>query len=388
MKIAVIGAKGLPPNQGGIEHYCAEIYPRMVSQGHSVDLYARSSYSEVPAFKTTEFDGVRVISLPCPGLRGADAFFTSALAALLTGLKKYDVVHFHALGPSLFAFVPKVFSSSKVVVSCHGLDWKRNKWGKKSSSLIHYGERSAVKFADEIIIVSKDLQHYFTQTYDRETIYIPNAPTSYANSDPSFAHIRSLGLTPQKYILFLGRLVPEKCPDLLIKAFQHLENQDWKLVLAGGNSDAMSFSSSLIDMASDNPNIIFAGEILGRHLSEMMRGAGLFVLPSDLEGMPLALLEAMQEGIPVLASDIAPHRQLLQANQKSNDRGVLFETGNCKDLVRQMKWAIEHPDDLMAMAEEARSHVKAEYNWDVIAYNTLQVYSAPDTRSIISSHAV
>ncbi len=377
MKIAVIGAKGIPPKQGGIEHYCAEIYPRMVAKGHSVDLYARSSYSDQPAFTTTKFNGVQVISLPCPNLRGADAFFASALAALVTSLRKYDVVHFHALGPSLFTWMPKLFSSAKIVVSCHGLDWKRNKWGKKSSSLIRYGERTAVRFADEIIVVSEDLQHYFTQTYNQKTIYISNAPTRYADSDPSFAHVRSLGLTPRRYMIFLARLVPEKCPDLLIKAFQHLENQDWKLVLAGGNSDSVSFASSLMDMASGNPSIIFTGQILGRHLSEMMRGAGLFVLPSDLEGMPLALLEAMQEGIPVLASDIPPHRQLLKASQKSNDRGILFETGNCKDLVRQMKWAIEHPAELMSMAEEARNHVKAEYDWDIITCDTLQVYSAP-----------
>lgn len=374
MKIAVIGAKGLPPNQGGIEHYCAEIYPRMVSQGHSVDLYARSSYSEVPAFKTTEFDGVRVISLPCPGLRGADAFITSALGALNASLKKYDVVHFHALGPSLFTFIPKIFSSSKVVVSCQGLDWKRNKWGKKSSSLIRYGERSAVKFADNIIVVSNDIQNYFTETYGRKTIYIPNAPASYVDSDSNFAYGRSLGLTPQKYILFLGRLVPEKCPDLLIKAFQGLENSGWKLVLAGGSSDAASFSSSLVDMASGNPNIIFTGQIIGKYLAEIVRGAGLFVLPSNLEGLPLALLEAMQEGIPVLASDIIPHQQLLKANQKSEDRGVIFETGNLDNLVLQMKWAIEHPEALMNIAERARNHVKENYDWNKITADTLKLY--------------
>jgi glycosyltransferase involved in cell wall biosynthesis len=375
MKIAVVGAKGIPPKQGGIEHYCAEIYPRMVAMGHSVDLYARSSYSDQPAFKTTKFEGVQVVSLPCPDWRGADAFIASVLGAFEATRKKYDVVHFHALGPSLFTWMPKLFSSAKVVVSCHGLDWKRNKWGKNSSSLIRYGERTAVKFADEIIVVSKDLQYYFTQTYNRETIYIPNAPASYVDSDSSFAYVRSLGLTPQKYILFLGRLVPEKCPDLLIKAFQHLENQDWKLVLAGGNSDAASFASSLTDMSSDNPNIIFTGQILGQHLAEMVRGAGLFVLPSNLEGMPLALLEAMQEGIPVLASDIAPHRQLLRADQESSDRGILFKTGNCEDLVWQIKWAIEHSDDLIDMAEKARNYVKANYDWDIITNNTLQIYS-------------
>jgi glycosyltransferase involved in cell wall biosynthesis len=374
MKIAVIGAKGIPPQQGGIEHYCAEIYPRMVSQGHSVDLYARSSYSEFPAFKTTDFNGVRVIWLPCPGLRGVDAFFASALGALNASLKKYDVVHFHALGPSLFTYVPKVLSSHRIVVSCQGLDWKRNKWGKKSSSLIRWGERSAVKFADEIIVVSRDLQDYFTQTYGRKTIYIPNAPAKYVDSDPDFAYGRSLGLTKHKYILFLGRLVPEKCPDLLIKAFQSLENSGWKLVLAGGNSDAASFVSYLAEMASTNSSIIFTGQILGKYLAEIVRGSGLFALPSNLEGLPLSMLEAMQEGVPIIASNISPHQQLLKANSESEDRGILFESGNLDDLVRQIKWAVAHPDAMVNIAERAKNYVRANYDWDNITESTLKLY--------------
>ena len=130
MKIAVIGAKGLPPNQGGIEHYCAEVYPRMVAQGHSVDLYARSSYTQLPAYHKQDFKGVQVISLPCPGLRGFDAFLSSILGVVSCLSKTYDVVHFHALGPSLFTWLPKIASSSKIIVTCQGLDWQRGKWGK------------------------------------------------------------------------------------------------------------------------------------------------------------------------------------------------------------------------------------------------------------------
>src|SRR5919199_5890041 len=161
MKIAVIGAKGLPPKQGGIEHYCAEVYPRMVARGHSVDLFGRSSYTDCPAMDQYDFEGVRVVSLPCFHLKGVDAFISSALGAIASGGTKYDIVHFHALGPALFTWLPRLASSSKVVVTCQGLDWQRAKWGNFSSRLIQMGERAAVRFADEIIVVSEALRSYF-----------------------------------------------------------------------------------------------------------------------------------------------------------------------------------------------------------------------------------
>ncbi|MDX2099577.1 MAG: glycosyltransferase family 4 protein [Leptolyngbyaceae cyanobacterium bins.59] len=377
MKIAVVGVKGLPPKQGGIEHYCAEVYPRIVAQGHSVDLYARSSYTDLPAYYQHDFDGVKVISLPCPGWRGFDAFFSSALGAITSSRKSYDIVHFHALGPSLFTSLPKIVSSSKIVVTCQGLDWQRDKWGNTSSQLILLGEKAAVRFADEIIVVSKALRNYFQETYSRDTVYIPNAPASFVDSDPAFSYGTSLGLTPNRYLVFLGRLVPEKCPDLLIKAFQSLQLKDWKLVLVGGNSDASSFHSSLIKLAADNANIVFAGELLGKRLAEIIRGAGLFVLPSKLEGLPLAMLEAMQQGVPVLASDIPPHQELLE-----NERGLLFEVGNLNHLQEQIIWAINHQAEMTSMAEQARNYVLTHHSWETITQKTLEVFErllAPDS---------
>jgi len=374
MKIAVIGAKGIPPKQGGIEHYCAEMYPSMVAKGHSVDLYARSSYTDLPAFKTSEFEGIKVISLPCPSWRGADALIASGLGTLIASKTRYDILHFHALGPSLFTWMPKVvssmgLSSPKVVVTCHGLDWQRTKWGKSSSFLIRAGEKAAVRFADKIVVVSQELQSYFMNTYGRETIYVPNAPASYVKSDPSSAYVSSLGLSPQKYILFLGRLVPEKCPDLLIEAFQSLEHRGWKLVLVGGNSDAAAFAETLVESASSNPNIIFAGELRGQQLAEVVRGAGLFVLPSNLEGMPLALLEAMQEGIPALASDIPIHHELL-----SPERGLLFRSGSLNDLKEKITWAMSHPAATAGMAKRAKDYISLNYGWERSSQKMLNIF--------------
>lgn len=370
MKIAVIGAKGLPPKQGGIEHYCAEVYPRMVAQGNTVDLYARSSYTDSSLLDNYDYQGVRVISLPGGQVRGVDALVTSGLGAIAATGKKYDIVHFHALGPSLFTCLPKLATDAKVVVTCQGLDWQRAKWGSFSTRLIQMGEKTAVRFADGIIVVSDALKKYFSQTYGRETIYIPNAPASYADSDPNFTYGTDLGLNQGRYILFLGRLVPEKCPDLLVEAFSNLKPAGWKLVLAGGVSDTKTYTSELLNKVANNENIIFAGELRGSRLAEIVRGAGLFVLPSDLEGLPLAMLEAMREGIPVLASDIPPHQQLI-----SGGRGMLFEAGNVQSCVRSLDWAVNHPQELAAMANNAQKHVQATYSWDRITSETLKLYT-------------
>lgn len=370
MKIAVIGVKGLPAKQGGIENYCAEVYPRMVAQGHSVDLFARASYTDSAWLDNYDFEGVKVCSLPSLPLRGIDAFISSALGAIASSTTKYDIVHFHALGPALFSWLPKLASSAKVVVTCQGLDWQRAKWGNTSSSLILMGEKAAVRHADEIIVVSKNLQSYFFETYGRQTVYIPNAPASYAESDRNFSYGTSLGLNQGKYILFLGRLVPEKRPDLLIEAFQVLKPAGWKLVLAGGVSDTNLFTSKLSDLADGNPDIIFAGEIRGTRLAEIVRGAGLFVLPSDLEGLPLSMLEAMSQGIPVLASDIPPHQQLI-----NDQRGHLFRAGDINSCIQGLDWAIAHPQEMAVMAKKAQQHVEKYYNWDHITAENLRIYT-------------
>lgn len=370
MKIAVIGVKGLPAKQGGIEHYCQALYPKIVDQGHTVDLYARSSYIKESWLSTYEHQGVKVICLPSLPIRGLDAFTSSGIAALVCALRDYDVVHFHALGPSLFSFIPRLLSSAKVIATCQGLDWQRGKWGKSSSTVIRMGEKMAAKYAHRIVVVSNALQDYFKQTYNLDSTYIPNAPGIYAESDPDFKFVQSFDLEPGKYFLFLGRLVPEKRPDLLLQAFQKLNRSGWKLVLAGGDSDTTGYISELHDIVKDNQNVVFAGELRGSHLAEIVRGAGVFVLPSDLEGLPLAMLEAMREGVPVVASDIAPHKQLL-----GRDRGTTFKAGDADDCAVALEKAVEKPQELASMAGKAQRYVSENYTWEKITADNLSVYS-------------
>lgn len=369
MRIAVIGAKGLPPLQGGIEHYCAELYPRMVTQGCSVDLFARASYTETKLGKRYDYKGVNVIPLPGLKMRGVDALVTSALGAIASSASHYDIIHFHALGPSLFTCLPRIASNSKIVVTCQGLDWQRAKWGSFSSGLIQLGEQAAVKFAHGIIVVSDALQTYFQRTYGRQTVYIPNAPASYADSDSLFNYGKELGLEKGRYILFLGRIVPEKRPDLLIEAFSKLQQTGWKLVLAGGVSDTKTYTAEILNKISNNPNIIFAGELRGARLAEIVRGAGLFALPSDLEGLPLAMLEAMREGIPVVASDIPPHQQLVAG------RGILFEAGNVDSCLQSLQWSIQNPEECAKMAKNAQIYLQNNYSWERITSDTMRLYT-------------
>ncbi|MEL6137677.1 MAG: glycosyltransferase family 4 protein [Cyanobacteria bacterium J06633_23] len=371
MKIAVVGVKQLPPRQGGIEQACAEMYPRMAQQGHSVDLFARSSSTQLKWFQKSHFHGVKVVSLPSFEKRGIDALTTAAFGATAAS-NRYDIVHFHAVGPALFSCIPRVVSpDTKIVVTCHGLDWQRAKWGRFARIWLQSGERMAVRCAHEIIVVSEALRDYFWQAHRRQTHYIPNAPAAYQAS-AGFDFGKTHGLIPQKYVVFLGRLVPEKCPDLLIQAFQRLRPQGWKMALIGGTSDTSGYTQSLKALAAGDPNIVLTGQLHGTQLAEIMRGAGLFVLPSYLEGMPLAMLEAMIEGIPVLASDIDPHQQLLD-----HHRGLLFETGSIDDCVRQMDWAIHHPAALKDMANRAQKHAQLHHSWDHITTETLKIYSRP-----------
>jgi glycosyltransferase involved in cell wall biosynthesis len=369
MKIAVIGAKGLPAKQGGIERHCEELYPRMVAQGHTVDLFARQSYAQFRDSGSYRVRGVQVISIPTPSDGGLEAMVSCSLAAISTIGTQYDIVHFHAVGPALFCWIPKFASTAKVLVTCHGLDWQRAKWGKFSGRLLRMGESAAIRYADGLIVVSEELRSYFRETYDRESIYIPNAPGALDESDPDFSFGASLGINPGRYIIFLGRLVPEKRPDLLIQAFQTLAPEGWKLVIVGGSSDTDAFTTQAISLAQGNSNIVFTGQLIGSRLAEIIRGAGLFVLPSDLEGLPLAMLEAMQEGIPVLASDIPVHQQLL-----SSDRGLLFKAGNLESCVRQLDWAIGHLEDLKIMAQSAKRYVNFKHDWDQITEQTLMAY--------------
>ena len=212
------------------------------------------------------------------------------------------MVHIHAEGPAFFCWIPKLFGK-RVVSTIHGIDWQREKWRSGfGSKFIHQGEKNAVKYADEVIVLSKGVQDYFKKTYGRETHFIPNGVNRPQIREAKLIR-DDFGLEKDSYILFLGRLVPEKGIRYLVEAFKNVKT-DKKLVIAGGSSDTDSFMEELKELAKGDDRILFTGFVQGAMLDELYSNAYIYTLPSDLEGMPLSLLEAMSYGNCCLVSDI------------------------------------------------------------------------------------
>lgn len=302
LAISMFGQKRLS-REGGIEIVVKELCTRMVRDGCTVTCYNRSGHhvSGAEYDQKTEYEGIRQKYVPTIEKKGLAAVSSSAFAALYSAFGKYDVVHIHAEGPAFFSWLPKLFGK-KVVVTVHGIDWQREKWKSGfGSKFIRQGEKNAVKYADEIIVLSKGVQDYFEDTYGRKTHFIPNGVNR-----PEIRQAKLItekfGLTKDSYILFLGRLVPEKGIRYLVEVFKKIDT-DKKLVIAGGSSDTDSFMQELKTMSKDDNRIIFTGFVQGEMLDELYSNAYIYTLPSDLEGMPLSLLEAMSYGNCCLVSD-------------------------------------------------------------------------------------
>ena len=303
IRLAVFGQKRLS-REGGIEIVVKELCTRMAQNGCEVTCYNRAGHhvSGAEYDKTIEYDGIRQKVVPTIEKKGLAAVSSSFFAALCSAFGRYDVVHIHAEGPAFFAWLPKMFGK-RVVVTVHGIDWQREKWQSGlGSKFIHQGEKNAAKYADEVIVLSKGVQKYFLETYGRETHFIPNGVNR-----PEVREAKLItdhfGLEKDSYILFLGRLVPEKGIRYLVEAFKNVKT-DKKLVIAGGSSDTDSFMEKVKDLAKGDDRILFTGFVQGAMLDELYSNAYIYTLPSDLEGMPLSLLEAMSYGNCCLVSDI------------------------------------------------------------------------------------
>jgi len=312
LRIAMLGHKRIPSREGGVEIVVGELATRMVSGGYNVTCYNRKGHHISGAayddIVLKDYKGVRLKSVWTLNKRGLAAMTSSFFASVAVAFGKYDVVHFHAEGPCAMMWIPKLFGK-KCIATIHGLDHQRAKWGGFASKYILFGEKCAVRFADEIIVLSENVQNYFLEKYNRKTVFIPNgvARPDIVQTD---LIVNKYGLEKDSYILFLGRLVPEKGEKCLIEAFKKLKT-DKKLVIAGGASDTSEFQQELKIMASDDSRIIFTGFVQGRELEELYSNSYLYVLPSELEGMPISLLEAMGYGNCCLTSDIPECSQVL-----------------------------------------------------------------------------
>ena len=370
LRIAMLGHKRIPSREGGIEIVVYELATRMAKMGHKVTCYNRRG-----KHVSNAEDKIDTLPLECENLtvksvftldkKGLAAMSSSVFASIRAAFGKYDVVHFHAEGPCAMLWLPKLFGK-RCVATIHGLDHQRAKWGKFASWYIKSGEKCAVKYADEIIVLSESVKNYFLEKYGRETVLIPNGVSSVETVDIKET-AQELGLEKDKYILFLARLVPEKGVRYLIDAYKQVKT-DKKLVIAGGSSDTKDFEEELHKMADDDLRIVFTGFVQGRALEELYSNAYFYVLPSDLEGMPLSLLEAMSYGNCCLTSDIP------ECTSVTEDKGLTFKKGDVEELKEKIQMLCDDPKTVEKFKSTAAEYICARYNWDDVAEKTVDVY--------------
>ena len=367
--ISMFGQKCLT-REGGVEIVVKELCTRMARDGYAVTCYNRSGHhvsgSEYDNKEKEEYEGVHQKNVPTIEKKGLAAVSSSFFAALCSAFGGYDIVHIHAEGPAFFAWIPKMFGK-RVIVTIHGIDWQREKWKSGfGSKFIRQGEKNAVKYADEIIVLSKGVQDYFRNTYNRKTHFIPNGVNRPSIVDADYISSK-YGLTKDSYILYLGRLVPEKGVHYLIRAYKQI-NTDKKLVIAGGASDTDEYAGKLRELAKGDNRIIFTGFVQGKILDELYSNAYMYSLPSDLEGMPLSLLEAMSYGNCCLVSDIPECIDVVE------DKAIIFRKSNEEDLRDKLQKTCDDEEQVKALKKQASDFICNKYNWDEVVKLTEELY--------------
>ncbi|MCM1285855.1 MAG: glycosyltransferase family 4 protein [Acetobacter sp.] len=370
MKIAMIGHKRIPSREGGIEIVVDELSSALVKRGNNVVAYNRKGHHvSGKNFENSrnlkEYNGIKLKTVFTFESSKLNAIVYSILASIRASLGRYDIVHFHAEGPSSMCFLPKIFGK-KVIVTIHGLDWQRSKWGGFATAFLKFGEKMAAKHADEVIVLSENVKKYFLETYGRDTVYIPNGVKKPIVRDDHIIK-EKFGISKDSYILFLGRIVPEKCAHHLINAYKNLDT-DKKLVIAGGSSHTSEYMNEVKELAKDNSNIIFTDFVQGEILEELYSNAYIYCLPSDLEGMPLSLLEAMSYGCCCVTSDIH------ECTEVCEDNALYFEKGNAKSLESLLKQLIDNEILVSKYKKEASNYICSKFSWNDIVDRTLELY--------------
>ena len=368
-RIAMIGHKFIPSRDGGVEVVVSNLAPHLAKIGYDVTCYNRTNQEFKKMRKSAplprEYRDVHLVWTPTIDRRGLAAMSSSIIATVMASFRRFDIIHFHTEGPCVLCWLPRLLGK-KVVVTIHGLDHQRQKWGKFASAYIMLGEKMAARHAHSIIVLSKGVQAYFREKYGRETVMIPNGIDP-AQTRPAAEITKQFGLSAGDYILFLGRLVPEKGIHYLLEAYGKLST-DKKLVIVGGTSDTDDYVKHLHELAGGNPSVIFTGFQQGLVLEELYSNAYLYVLPSDLEGMPLTLLEAMNYGCCCVTSDIGECADVM------NGCGVTFPRGNTEALREALQDLCDHPEKAETLRIAAKKTVSSKYTWKEITTQTDELY--------------
>lgn len=350
MRIAYIAVKGIPQG-GGIEKVTEEIGSRLVRRGHEVVVYSSRDYGTSDGI----YKGMQIRTVPSVNTRSLHKLsicFQATLDVIREGVA--DVVHVHAAGPSVFSIFPRM-RGIPTVVQAHGLEWKRDKWGWIGKAFFRISDCSVVYFPNKATCVSLVQKRHYEEKFCREIAYIPNGVAAVDRRPAKW--ILGQGIEPDRYVLFAGRLVEEKGAHFLIKAFRRLDT-DMKLVVAGDAAHMKRYKSHLQELAGDDPRILFTGFLTGDPIEELFSNAYLFCLPSTVEGLPLALLEAMNYGNCCIASDIPENIEVLETY------GYTFRNRDHEDLHDVLKDLIEHPGKVEKKRKAACDHVRGTYSWE------------------------
>ena len=358
MKIVVIGTRGIPDIPGGVETHCQELFPRIAAKGHDVTVIRRSCYVAGDRGRK-EYEGVKLVDVYAPRKKSLEAIVHTFLAIIKAKRLKADVVHIHAIGPALLAPFARLLGM-KVVMTNHGPDYDRGKWGKLAKAFLRTGERFGTKASNRVIVISTVIADILKNKYGREDTDLifngVNRPDKSKNTD----YIKSLGLEPGKYIVGVGRFVEEKGFHDLIEAYSQLPDKSFKLVLAGDSDHPDAYSEKLKEQARQ-AGVVLTGYIRGEKMNQIMTNAALFAMPSYHEGLPIALLEAMSYDLDVLVSDI-PANTIKELDAKD-----FFPVGNVDELSKALARKLES-------APNRRQHDLSRYDWDHIADQTEELY--------------
>lgn len=364
LRVAMIGQKGYPPVHGGIEKHVAELASRLPAFGITVDIYSRPHYSALNG--PADLTGVTVRRLPSIPTKHLDAMSHSLLATVDAIRQNFDIVHYHALGPGLLAGIPRLFRGIPTIVTVHGLDWQRDKWGKVARTVLRLGEAASVSAPSGTIVVSKALRAHYLTEQKCATNYIPNGIVAPDYRPP---HLIAAAGVRGEFVLFVGRLVPEKGCHLLLAAWRELPaavRQRYQLVIAGDGGFTPDYVDKLKQDAPDG--VIFTGYVHGPFLAELFTNAALMVLPSTLEGLSITLLEGMSYGRCCLVSDIPPNVEA------SGGHAVLFRSGDANDLRGQLEKTLADPELRQSLGSSSQVSAIEHYSWDRVADMTARLY--------------
>ena len=360
MRIAFIGQKGIPTKDGGVDRHVENLAMFLVNKGAQVIVYNRNGY--LPE-KIGNWRGIELKHLPFINNKNLAAISHGFLATIDAIRLKVDVIHYHGIGPSLLAWIPRLFAPKiKVVATLHSFDYGNDKWGKFAKFMLKVGEMSMCKYAHEVIVLTDIMHDYILQRYGRETIIIPNG--AYITKNHQTNHLLPFGIEPEKYIISVSRLIRLKGIQYLIEAFRRLPENGIKLVIVGDGE----YREELEKFAGDDKRIIFTGNQIGDSLDQLYTNAGLFVQSSEMEGLSISLLEAMAHGLPCLVSEIAANRQA------ARETAVYFTSKNSDNLEEQLKYIFSHAEEMKVLGLKGKERAENIFDWEKISEDTLNIY--------------